>query len=270
MSLTPTPHGSTDALRMPLPLRQLIGAYLAEAGYELLGALRTAGFALPFLLVPIAIYVLFGVVIAGSATAEDPNAAGIANYLFSGFSALAVMMPGIFSCALLAQEREGRLLALKRALPLPPGSVVVSKVLMSMSVAALAVVPIALIALATGSISLAPGQVLILCATLILGSVPFTAIGLLIGSWCSASAAPAWGNLVFLPMIWLSGLFIPLPEFLKPWVLIWPAFHLNQLALALAGVEGFIYITPALAAAVLLGVTVICGGLAARRLSRVG
>lgn len=263
-------HGSTEALRAPLPIGQLISAYLAEAGYELLGALRTAGFALPFLLVPIAIYVLFGVVIAGNATAEDPNAAGIANYLFSGFSALAVMMPGIFSCALLAQEREGRLLALKRALPLPPGSVVVSKLLMSMAVGAMAVAPIALIALLTGSISLSLTQVAIICLTLILGSIPFTAIGLLIGSWCSASAAPAWGNLVFLPMIWLSGLFIPLPEFLKAWVLIWPAFHLNQLALGLADIDGFVYIPPALAAGVLLGVTVLCGGLAVRRLARVG
>jgi ABC-2 type transport system permease protein len=94
--------------------------------------------------------------------------------------------------------------------------------------------------------------------------------GLLIGSLASASAAPAYGNLVFLPMMWLSGLFIPLPESLEPWVIIWPTFHLNQLALGLAGVDQFTYIPPAMAAAVLAGVTVLCGGFAIRRLARGG
>jgi ABC-2 type transport system permease protein len=270
MSPSAIAQHATDTLRAPLPLRQVVMIYLAEAGYELLGALRSFGFALPFLLLPTAIYLLFGVIIAGNATAADPAAAGIANYLFSGFSAMAVMMPGIFSCALLAQEREARLLALKRALPLPPGAMVVSKVLMSMAVGALAVTPVVLTGLLAGKLSLDSGQVLVIWASLILGSLPFAAIGLMIGAWCSASAAPAWGNLVFLPMIWLSGLFIPLPEFLKPWVVIWPAFHLNQFALGLAGVEGFVFIPPAMAAAVLLGITLICGGIAVRRLARVG
>ena len=42
---------------------------------------------------------------------------------------------------------------------------------------------------------------------------------------------------MFLPMLWLSGLFIPLPKFLEPWAVIWPAFHLNQVALGAAGVS---------------------------------
>lgn len=52
---------------------------------------------------------------------------GIANYLFAGFSVLAVIMPGIFSGVILATEREANLLALKRALPLPPGATIVAK-----------------------------------------------------------------------------------------------------------------------------------------------
>jgi ABC-2 type transport system permease protein len=261
---------SITIARAPLSWRKVLAAYLAEAGYDLLGALRTAGFALPFLLMPVAIYLLFGVVIAGGQAAGDPDAPHVANYLFCGFSAMAVMMPGIFSCAILAQEREGRLLALKRAFPLPPGAAVASKVLMSVAMAALAVTPVAALGLLAGKITLGVGQVVIIWAVLIVGSIPFATIGLLIGSWCSASAAPAWGNLLFLPMIWLSGLFIPLPDFLKPWVLVWPAFHLNQLALGLAGVDEFVYLPTAVAGAVLIGVSVICGGIAVHRLARVG
>ena len=66
------------------------------------------------------------------------------------------------------------------------------------------------------------------------------------------------------------GLFIPLPKFLEPWAVIWPAFHVNQVALGSAGVSEFSFIAPAISAAVLVGVTVIFGGLAIRRLARKG
>ena len=255
------------ALRAPLPLARTLRAYVTEARYETLGALRSLGFAIPFILVPVAIYLLFGVVIAGNATKTDP---GIANYLYSGFSAMAAMMPGVFSGVILATERDGNLLKLKRALPQPPGATIVAKVLMSMAVAAIAVTLVAISALLAAKITLSFGQVATIWAVLILGSVPFCAIGLLIGTFGSPSAAPAWGNLVFLPMIWLSGLFIPLPDSLEQWVVIWPAFHLNQLALGLAGVEKFTFIAPSIAFGVLLGFTVVCGGFAIRRLARIG
>jgi len=256
--------------RAPLPLSRLLRAYLLEAWFDTLGALRTAGFALPFILVPVAIYLLFAVLIFGEAATQGPHGPAVADYLFSGFAAMAVMMPGIFCGVILAQEREANLLRLKRAMPLPPGATLLAKATMAMVLAALAVTPVAMAALLAGKITIGIGQVAILWAVLILGTLPFSAIGLLIGSLSSASAAPAYGNLVFLPMIWLSGLFIPLPGFLERWVLIWPAFHLNQLALGLAGVAQFSFIPPTMAAAVLVGVTVLCGGLAVRRLARVG
>jgi ABC-2 type transport system permease protein len=261
---------NSEAARGPLPFGRLVRAYLLEAQLEMLCALRTPGFALPFIAVPVAIYLLFGVVISGNAGATSEYGPGIANYLFSGFSVLAVMMPGIFSGVILATDREGNVLRLKRALPLPPGATIVAKVLMSMGISAIAVTLVVALALYAGKLTISIGQVATIWAVLIVGTVPFTAIGLLIGSLVSSSAAPAYGNLVFLPMMWLSGLFIPLPEFLRKWVAVWPAFHLNQLALGLAGVTQFIFIPAGVAAAVLVGVTVLCGGLAVRRLARVG
>lgn len=251
--------------REPLPMGRMLRAYAMEAKMETLGALRTVGFALPFVIVPVAIYVLFGVVISGSELG-----AGFADYLFTGFAVMGAAMPGVFSGVILAQEREGHLLKLKRAMPLPPGATIVAKVLMAMGVAALAVTLVVVAALVAGKLTLSFAQVALIWAVLILGTIPFSAIGLLIGALSSGSAAPAWGNLVFLPMMVLSGLFIPLPDFLKSWVLLWPTFHLNQLALGLAGVEQFSFIPPALAAGALLGVTVLCGGLAIRRLARAG
>ena len=259
-----------SSAREPLPLARLLGAYVQEAKFETLAALRTPGFALPFIAVPVAIYFLFGVVIVGGAGESSEFGPGLANYLFAGFAVLAAAMPGVFTGVTVATEREGNLLKLKRALPLPPGATIAAKIVMATGVAAIAVTLVTAAALIADKITLSPGQVMIIWAVLIVGTIPFCAIGLLLGTFGSASAAPAWGNLVFLPMMWLSGLFIPLPESLKRWVIVWPTFHLDQLALGLAGVEQFTFIQPAMAAAVLTGVTVVCGGLAIRRLARVG
>ena len=253
----------------PLALRRLLRAYLMEARYETLAALRTTGFALPFVAVPVAIYLFCGVLLVGDG-GSGAYGPGIANYLFAGFSVLAAAMPGIFTGVILATEREGRLLTLKRALPQPPGATIVAKVAMSMAIAAIAVTLVTAAALVGGKLTIAPSQVATMWAVLVVGTIPFCAIGLLIGTLASASAAPAWGNLLFLPMMVLSGLFIQLPKALEPWVVIWPTFHLSQLALGLAGVEQFTFVPPAFAAAVLAGVTVLCGGLAVRRLARVG
>lgn len=256
--------------RAPLPLDRVLRAYFVEAKLETVAALRSAGFALPFLLVPVAIYFLFGVVISGKAAENSEYGAALHDFLFCGFAVLAAVMPGIFSGVILATEREGNLLKLKRAMPLPPGATIVAKVAMATFTSALAVTLVAIAAIAAGRITLSLAQVAIVWIVLVLGTIPFSAMGLLLGSLVSGSAAPAWGNLVFLPMIWLSGLFIPLPKSLERWVIVWPTFHLDQLALGLAGVEKFTFIPPAMAAATLVGVTVVCGGLAVRRLARVG
>lgn len=268
MNTPPLSAIDLPALRAPLPFARVLRAYFLEAKFETLAALRTASFALPFVLVPLAVYWMFGVVIVGGGKGTMPP--GLHNYLFCGFCVMAVAMPGIFCSVILATEREGNLLKLKRAMPMPPGASIIAKVVMSMWVAGIALALVVISALIAGKISLSALQVAIISVVLWLGTIPFCAIGLWIGALSSAAAAPAYGNLVFLPMIWLSGLFIPLPSVLEKWVVIWPAFHLNQLALGLAGVKKYTYIAPSFAAVALLAVTVICGGLAIRRLARVG
>ena len=90
------------ALSAPLPIPRMLRAYLMEAKYETLNALRTPAIALPFIVIPVVIYLLFGVLIAGDAGGESEFGPGIANYLFSGFSVIAAIMPGIFAGVILA------------------------------------------------------------------------------------------------------------------------------------------------------------------------
>ncbi|MFR0656683.1 hypothetical protein SB719_19185, partial [Pantoea sp. SIMBA_079] len=95
------------------------------------------------------------------------------------------------------------------------------------------------------------------------------AIGLYLGSIASANAAPALVNLLFLPMAFLSGLWLPLsmlPDVFARLAPLWPAWHLAQIALGVAGQTGpqplWLHLL------VLTVVTLACGVLALRRLAR--
>lgn len=251
-----------------MPIGRLLGAYLREWWCEVLRTLRTPSLAVPFLLVPTPVYLFFGVLLAGEAVAARP---GLAGYLFSSWLVFAAMMPGLFGVGCgLAVERDAGLLRLKRAQPAPAGSVVLAKMAMAVVLGGLAMLLLVVTAAVLGTRVLSAGQIGAMVAVLLAGTVPMSAIGLFIGTHVSGSAAPAVTNLLFLPMLWLSGLFIPLPAFLEPWVVVWPAFHLNQLSVAAAGLGEFLFVAPGIAGAVLAGVTVLFGGLAIRRLAERG
>jgi ABC-2 type transport system permease protein len=243
-------------------------AYLTDAKYEALRMLRAPAFAIPFLVIPVPLYLLFGVVMAAQSAAKNP---GIYDFLFIGFSVMAVMGPALFGVgSTLAPERDAGLLKLKRALPAPAGSYLIAKFLMAMFFAALVMCLMVVAAMVAGKVSFSNAEFTVIGVALVVGALPFCAMGLCIGAYCSGSAAPGITNLVYLPMIYLGGLFIPLPAFLQRWVVIWPAFHLQQVVVALSGPAKFQFIAPQMAFAVLLGVTVLFGGLAIRRLVRVG
>jgi ABC-2 type transport system permease protein len=251
-----------------MPVSRILRAYANEVKYESLRMLRAPGFTLPFLALPVPVYLFFGVIIPAAVIAKNP---GVANYLFSGFSVFTVMGPALFGvgCAL-ALERDAGFLKLKRALPAPGGAYLVAKMAMGMAFAALAMILMLGAALLAGKVTLSASQLLIMSTIMVIGTLPFAAIGLFIGAFASGSAAPAYANIIFLPMLWLSGLFIPLPKFLEPWAVVWPAFHLNQVALGAAGVTEFSFVAPQISAAVLVGFTVLFGGVAIRRLARRG
>lgn len=251
-----------------MPLGRLIGAYAAETRCELMRMLRDAAFALPILIIPLATYMLFGVAIASDAIEKDPL---VADYLFSGFSVMAVSGAALFGVGCtLALERERGLMQLKRAQPAPAGSWLVAKMLVALAIATLAYAPVLIAAVMVGKLTMSAVELAQMSVVLLAGVLPFAALGLLIGALVSGSAAPAYANLVYLPMLWLSGMFFPLPKFLHAQTIVWPAFHLNQAALSVAGIERFVFIPAQLAIGVLAGITVLCGSLAVWRLARKG
>ncbi|MEO8062187.1 MAG: ABC transporter permease [Pseudomonadota bacterium] len=251
-----------------LPPRRAAGAYLAEVRYEFTRVLRNPALALPIMLVPAALYMLIAVAVAGEAIDKDP---GLGVFLFGGFGVLAVTMPALFTIsASLAMEREMGLMKLKRAQPAPPGSWLVAKLVTGVTFSTLAYLPMLAVGLGFGKLTLDLPHVAAMSAVLITGSIPFCALGLMIGTLISGSAAPGYANLVYLPGCYLSGLFFPLPKSMFWQTPIWPQFHVNQLAMHAAGVTKFQFIPVQMAAAALVGFTVLFSAVAIWRLARKG
>lgn len=240
--------------------------YFTEAKYESLRMLRSPSFAFPFLLIPAMIYLLMGVVFFGAELSHDPKAAiGV----FAGLTTFGMIGPGLFGFGVaVAMEREHGFLKLRRALPAPRAGYFIAKMCMAMSFNAIIMVTMIAAALWAAHLPLRFVQIASVSAIDILAALPFCATGLFIGVLVSGSAAPGFVNLIYLPMMWLSGLFMPLPKSLLPAAPVWPAYHLLQLSLRALGQPSAG--SPWMHAMVLAGFTVVLACLAVRRLARVG
>jgi ABC-2 type transport system permease protein len=266
MSATTLEIPGGETITRAMPISRVVGAYLTEAKYETIKMLRSPGFAIPFLCLPAALYLLFAVLIFGAALGSDPKSA---MFVFIGFDVFGVMGPGIFGFGIaVAMEREQGLLALKRALPMPPPAYLVAKLCMAMLFCAIVTVTMIAAALTLGHLPLSAGQCFALAAVNILGSLPFCALGLFIGARVSGKAAPAIGNILYLVMIYLSGIMFPMPKSMTGAVVIWPAYHLAQLVFRALGQpsqgSALVHV------AVLAGVTLVAAAVSVRRLARVG
>jgi ABC-2 type transport system permease protein len=259
---------SSSATPAAVARRGALVAYAAETRYELMRMIRNPNVAIPVLVLPLALYALFALLIAGEAINKD---ASLGVYLFSAFSLMSVTMPALFGIGVtLALERDMGLLRLKRAQPAPPGAWIVAKIVSGFVLAILAYAPIVTVALATGKLALAPAQVVALSGALLVGTVPFCALGLMIGSLTGGSAAPAWANLVYLPGCYLSGMFFPLPKSMYWQAPIWPQFHVEQFVMHAAGIGKFQYEPFTMSIAAMLGYTALFAAVTIWRLSRTG
>jgi ABC-2 type transport system permease protein len=220
----------SDALARPSYVRILA----LEAWYELLRVLRTPAFAIPTLTFPLVFYVMFALVLPGQWGGYQK-----ATYLFATYAAFGVIGPALFGFGVgLAIERQQGWLDLKRVSPMPTGAYFFAKIMMSVAFALAVVVLLSIAAIGFGGVRISVAIWLTLVGALLLGTLPFCAIGLWIGTLVKGQAAVAVVNLIYLPMSLLSGLWIPLfvlPAALQKTAVLWPAWHLGQLALGIVG-----------------------------------
>jgi ABC-2 type transport system permease protein len=256
MNATTVMNMSSDlGLTAAMPPARLFRAYLTEAKYESIRMLRMLGFALPFLVIPVALYLFVGLFLG-----KEGGNAKIVTQLFAGISAFGVMGPAMFGFGIvIAMERSEGLLALKRALPMPPAAYLLGKMLMAVLFAAIIMTTL-VVAATLSHAPLTAWQYLNISVVNVPGALPFCAIGMLIGTFTSAKSAPAFVNLLYVPMFLLGELWLELPKSIE-W-LAWtsPAFHLKKLALG---------DSPLIHVSVLAALTLVCSSIAVRRLTRV-
>lgn len=206
--------------------------YYTEAKLELIRMLRMPMFALPALLFPAMFYLLFGVLMS-------KGKGEVSTYLLATYCIFGVMGPGLFGFGVsVAIEKDRGWLKWRRAVPALPGAYFVSKMAMALIFSFIIFVELAVLSSTFGGVDLSALQWSQLMIVSLLSSLPFCALGLVIGTLVNGQAAPAIVNFIYLPMAFLSGLWLPinmLPKLLGTVAPIWPSYHASQIALKVIG-----------------------------------
>jgi ABC-2 type transport system permease protein len=208
---------------------------IVESGAEILKALRAPEYIIPTLIMPVAFYSLFGIVLSmgGGNNAE---------YLLATYGVFAVMGPAVFGFGIaVATERERGWLELKRAAPIAGSTYLLAKVFATVVFASLALAPLYIAAGFFGGVALPRSTWAQLLGVHVLATLPFILIGLTVGLSMKANGAVAVANLLFLGLAVLGGLWIPIvvfPPMMQAIASFLPSYHLAEIALAVAGAPG--------------------------------
>jgi ABC-2 type transport system permease protein len=235
--------------------------YLKEAKYEFLKNLRLRVYTVSVITFPLMFYVLFGLVLNAK---EAIGGTGVSTYLIATYGTFGVMGASLFGTASgLASDRGLGWLQVKRASPMPPFAYFAAKVILSMTFSAIVVALLLVLGISFGGVRMPLAEMAKLVGTLVAGSLPFSAMGLAIGYFAGPNSAPAAINLIYLPLSFCSGLWVPymfLPKLVRQIALALPPYHLSQLALGIVGAGRH---EPATTHwEVLLAFTLICLGVA--------
>lgn len=212
----------------------MIRSYLLETKCELLKLLRMPAYVTPTLLFPLMFYAFFGL-----AMGRQPQGGLIpmARYLLATYGAFGVIGATLFGFGVsLAVERGLGWLQLKRASPMSPPTYFLAKGTVCLFFSAAIVMLLFTLGAVFGEVRMPAADWMLLGGALVLGSVPFCALGLAIGYLAGPNSAHAIVNLCYLPMSFCSGLWIPLqflPDALQNIAVALPAYHFAQIAIRL-------------------------------------
>lgn len=213
----------------------MLAIVLREIRAEFVSVMRQPMFALPTLLFPTMFYVFFALTFAPSRAIHMPT------WLLATYGVFGVMAPALFGFGVgIAVERGAGWLRLKRVVPVPTLVPLLARTAMAMACAFMVFAILAALGATFGEVRMPRADWIALALVLTAGAVPFCALGLAIGVWLSPNAAPAVVNLVFLPMAFLSGLWVPVmmfPEWLQRIAPVLPPYHLAAIALDVAGAQ---------------------------------
>ena len=208
--------------------------YRMEAKMETLRTFRSPGFVIPALLFPAMFYVFFGLLFNVGGT-NAPT------YLLASYGTFGVIGPALFSFGVgVAIERGQGWFDVKEASPLTAAGYIFARVFVTQVFALIIILSLFTLGAVFGEVRLMTSQWLAMAAVLMLGSGVFCAIGLAMGLYLKSDSAPGVVNLIYLPMSFLSGLWVPIgffPDSMQLAANLLPPYHLSQLALKVVGLD---------------------------------
>lgn len=197
---------------------------------EFLKLIRSPGFVFFTIIMPIMLFAMFGL---SNADATLPNGESVGPLFLFSYGTYAALSVALLSfSAVIANERGLGWNKLIRITPLRPLTSIAAKMLNTLLLGTLAVTALFATGVFLGGISLSGAMWLRLTLLLIAGMLPFAALGLFIGYIATPNTAGAIANMVYLPMAFASGLFVPvmfLPEAVQKISPYLPAYHVGQL-----------------------------------------
>lgn len=206
-----------------------IGLVLRSVRVELRSHLRTPEFAVGVVLVPLLLYVMFGL-------PNDWVLVGRVPYRVAALVSLSAY--GIVSLAIfnfgeaIARDRSRGWLRTIRATPISSETYLLSKLISALVLAAVIVAGMSGLAVA-GGVRMDVGTWAALLTTMLAGVVLFSTLGCAIAFIARPRAASAVANVVFLPLSFVSGFFVPLsetPQVVRSVAPFLPTFHFGQIA----------------------------------------
>jgi ABC-2 type transport system permease protein len=222
---------ATAAMEEPtlIPNGGRVGLVMRSVRVELRGHVRTPEFAVGVVLVPLLLYVMFGLPNDWVLDGGVPyRAAALVSLSAYGVVSLAIFNFG----EAIARDRSRGWLRTIRATPISSETYLLSKLVAALLLAVVIVAGMSGLASA-GGVRLDAGTWVVFVATMLAGVVLFSTLGCAIAFIARPRAASAVANLVFLPLSFVSGFFVPLsevPPIVRTIAPFLPTFHFGQIA----------------------------------------
>jgi len=216
----------------------MIGMLLEQTRAEVLRYLRSPFLSVFTIALPLVLYLFIGL---GYGRVSIDGVPGPL-YVLAGLSAYAVSNVMLSTCGVgLAVDRASRMDVLMRATPLPPWVFLAGRAIVAVVFGLVAMAALGTFAALAGGVHLSLAAWAALAGWLLLGALPFLALGLAIGYLVAPSAAGAAVNLVALPLYFAAGVFRPvsqLPQAIQHIAPYLPSFRYAQLAWGAVGASG--------------------------------
>jgi ABC-2 type transport system permease protein len=210
--------------------------FLAQLRSELLMRWRIPAFSIANLALPIMFFTFFALPVAGRPYRDGVT---VGAYLLASFGAYAVGSVAVYGFGIgVASERGMKVDLLMRATPLPAAVHLAAKLVTALAFSLLSLVLLIAYGTLAGGVERDPAVWAAVIARLLAGSPPFITLGFAIGYLAGPHAAPGVANLVYLPLAFGSGLFVPmeqLPGFVQAIAPFLPNYHYAQLAWSAVG-----------------------------------